>query len=110
MGESMLNSVAGFGVDLADEPGEPLGQLVALPFEFVHVDADAGELHVGEDADQRPFEVPIEVPQPFGLETPVDEVGQLEGDLRVLRGVFGRFRDIDLEHFQLPLPGADERR
>ena len=48
--------------------------------------------------------------QPLGLEPLFDQLGQLEGDLRVLGGVFGRFQDIDVEHLDLPLSDPDNAR
>ena len=85
-------------------------EFVALPLEFVDVDADAGELHFGQHADERPFEVPVQLGEAFGLEPFVDDVGQFEGDLGVFGGVFGRLGDVDLEHLELLLPGADRAR
>ena len=76
---------AGFVVDLPDEGLQPFGELFALLFQFVGIDANARRLHLGQHADQRPLEVPIQVPELFSLESLFDAFRQLEGDLRSLR-------------------------
>ena len=95
---------AGDRVDVGLDAVEPLRQLHALPGEFLDVDPHAVELHVGEHADQRPLQVPVEIPEVFLLEPAFEQPGELPGDVGVLGGVLRDPLDLDLEHPLLLFP------
>ena len=67
---------------VARRPTRPAAQ-------FRRIEPDAGVFHFGQDRDQRPFEVPVEVPEVVAFEFLGDQSGHLPRHVGVLAGVLG---------------------
>ena len=106
--ELMLNGPPGELVDLGLDRRHLVGELGRELPQPRDVHRDADPLHPRQDRDQGPFEVGVEVPEPFVPDLRGEDRLDPPGGVGVLAGVLGDLRDVDLVHPRLGLPLADQ--
>ena len=105
-----VEGLAGKLVNARDKSGGLFTKLDAVARKSVGVDADAGVLHVGEDAHERVFGLGVGAPGAAFAHDGLERAVEAERHVGILGGVFGDLRDVDLVHRELPLAlRADER-
>ncbi len=85
-----VEGVPGRAVDLGFDGVEAVAELPRKLLEPVRVDPDADALHLGQDADEGPLQVGVEVPQTLGADLGPEDRIEPPGGVGVLSRVFAR--------------------
>ena len=99
---------AGQLVHVLLERRQPLGEIAGQLPQPPGVNLHPGALHPGQDRDQGPFHLLVQLPEPLGLHLRGQDRLDPPGGVGVLAGVLGHFRHVDLVHPPLLLPLADQ--
>ena len=110
LGRSDVEFCARHAVDVRFGFGSDLFEFAAKIAEVLRVDADAVVLHFYEGIHQRNFHVVEQVGQSLFGQNGFQLLAQLQGDVRILSGVFDHFLHGDIAHRFLILPLLPDQR